>query len=479
MKRRAPRSGALAHRLRRFGAGRLWSRPGTVTRSITLVTTAVALVAVLLTGATSWYLISTGAEAQQRDQLGRQAKVLSRTPAISRLLLDREQRLAGSNGERIAVITPDGDTVGPAADAVDARTRASLLDGESVSTDAYLGGEHVLVEGRPANAGSAVVLTQPYTVVRDSVSRMRRALPLPFAVGLVGAGLAGLQLARRLSRPVTAAATTARRLADGQRGLRAAPGGPRELTDLTGALNILDEALARSEDRQHEFLLSVSHELRTPLTATLGYAEALADGVVGAEELPMVGETLLSETRRLERFVQDLLDLAQLEADDFRVETRPVDLDALVAKAGTVWSDRCARHGVRFRVERPGRPLTVDTDGIRVRQVIDGLAENALRVTPAGAPLVLALAPDGYGVRIEVRDGGPGLTPEDIRIAFERGSLHARYHGIRPVGTGLGLAIVHRLTQRLGGSVTARGHGPEGGACFTVRLPRGPRPTRS
>jgi two-component system sensor histidine kinase BaeS len=78
-----------------------------------------------------------------------------------------------------------------------------------------------------------------------------------------------------------------------------------------------------------------------------------------------------------------------------------------------------------------------------------------------------------------VRDGGPGLTPEDAEIAFERGTLHARYQGIRPVGTGLGLAIVHRLTRRLDGSVTARGHGPEGGACFTVRLPRGPRPTRT
>ncbi|MFD1271406.1 sensor histidine kinase [Streptomyces kaempferi] len=263
-------------------------------------------------------------------------------------------------------------------------------------------------------------------------------------------------------------------MAEGERGLRAAPGGPRELTDLTGALNVLDKALAHSENRQREFLLSVSHELRTPLTATLGYAEALADGVVGPQELPMVGETLLSETRRLERFVQDLLDLAHLETDDFRVETRPVDLDALVGKAGTVWADRCARHGVVFRVERPGRALTVETDGVRVRQMIDGLAENALRVTPAGAPLVLALTPDGDGARLQVRDGGPGLTPEDAAVAFERGTLHARYQGVRPVGTGLGLAIVHRLAQRLGGTVTARGHGPEGGACFTVRVPGRP-----
>ncbi|MCX4572527.1 HAMP domain-containing histidine kinase [Streptomyces sp. NBC_01571] len=461
-------------RVPRYGGGRPWRRPGPITRGITLVTTAVALVAVVLTGVTAWYLVRTGAEAQQRDQLGRQAEVLSRTPVLSELLLDREQRLAGSNGQQVAVVTPGGETVGPATAAVDGRTRTRLLSGEAVSTEASLNGTDVLVEGRPTPGGGAVVLTQPYVVVHDSVARMRRALPLPLVVGLVGGGLAGLLLARRLSRPLTAAATTARRLAEGERGLRAAPGGPRELTDLTRALNVLDAALAHSENRQREFLLSVSHELRTPLTATLGYAEALADGVVGPEELPMVGETLLSETRRLERFVQDLLDLAHLETDDFRVETRPVDLDALAGKAGTVWAGRCARHGVVFRVERPGRPLTVETDGVRVRQMIDGLAENALRVTPAGAPLVLALAPDGDGARIQVRDGGPGLTPEDAAVAFERGTLHARYQGVRPVGTGLGLAIVHRLAQRLGGSVTARGHGPEGGACFTVRVPGRP-----
>ncbi|MFE4552210.1 ATP-binding protein [Streptomyces sp. NPDC056785] len=461
-------------RVPRPGRVRPWRRPGPITRDITLVTTAVALVAVVLTGVTAWYLVRTGAEAQQRDQLGRQAEVLSRTPALSELLLDREQRLAGSNGQQVAVVAPDGRTVGPATAAVDDRTRARLLDGKAVSAEASLDGTRVLVEGRPAPGGGAVVLTQPYLVVHDSVAQMRRALPLPLAVGLLGGGLAGLLLARRLSRPLRTAATTARRLAEGERGLRAAPGGPRELTDLTGALNVLDEALAHSENRQREFLLSVSHELRTPLTATMGYAEALADGVIGPEELPAVGETLLGETRRLERFVRDLLDLAHLETDDFRVETRPVDLDALVGKAGTVWAGRCARHGVIFRVERPDGPLTVETDGVRVRQIIDGLAENALRVTPAGAPLVLALARDGDGARIQVRDGGPGLTAEDAAVAFERGTLHARYQGVRPVGTGLGLAIVHRLAQRLGGSVTARGHGPEGGACFTVRVPGRP-----
>ncbi|MER6632552.1 ATP-binding protein [Streptomyces sp. NPDC000987] len=125
-------------------------------------------------------------------------------------------------------------------------------------------------------------------------------------------------------------------------------------------------------------------------------------------------------------------------------------------------------------MERPGRPLVIATDGFRVRQLVDGFAENALRVTPAGKPLVLALAPEGGGARIQLRDGGPGLTDDDVAVAFERGALTARYRGVRAVGSGLGLAIAHRLTTRLGGTIGAEGRAPEGGACFTVRLP--PRP---
>jgi signal transduction histidine kinase len=182
---------------------------------------------------------------------------------------------------------------------------------------------------------------------------------------------------------------------------------------------------------------------------------------------------------RLERFVGDLLALARLEADDFRLDADGTDLDALVAEAAVTWSARCARHGADFRVKRPGSPLEVVTDGFRVRQLIDGLAENALRVTPAGRPLVLALSPDGGGgAVVQVRDGGPGLTEDDVTVAFERGALTERYRGVRAVGSGLGLAIAHRLTTRLGGTITAGGRAPEGGAAITCPAAGAPGPGR-
>ncbi|MFJ3667221.1 sensor histidine kinase [Streptomyces sp. NPDC090106] len=447
---------------------------GSLAGDIVLLATVVAALAVLLTGLVAWSTARTSAEAQERDQLGRQAQVLSRVPALSSLLLEGEQRLAGANGVQLAVVAPDGSAAGPSAPVLTTATRDRLLSGKTLSTTAALGEETVLVEGRPARNGGALVLTQPMTDVERAASRMQSSLLLPMGTGLVGAALAGALLARRIARPLTAAASVAHQLAAGKRGLHLPPSGPSEAVELSSSLTALDRALTHSENRQREFLLSVSHEIRTPLTVVKGYAEALDDGAVPAEDLPAVGHTLLAEAQRLEVFVGDLLRLARLEADDFHLDVERTDLTALVEEAAETWSPLCARHDVDFRLEHPCSPVVAETDAFRVRQIADGLLENALRVTPAGQPLVLALRTAVGRPVLEVRDGGPGLTEEDAEIAFERGALRDRYRDIRPVGSGLGLAIAHGLTTRLGGTISAHGRASEGGARFTVTLPGGP-----
>jgi two-component system OmpR family sensor kinase len=184
------------------------------------------------------------------------------------------------------------------------------------------------------------------------------------------------------------------------------------------------------------------------------------------------GQVIQRESQRLERLVSDLLDLARLGADQFRLDVAEVDLRETVRACAEVWRVRCERQGVRFRLELRSSAAVVTTDARRIRQVLDGLAENALRVTPAGSQLTLALDSSRPGmVMLQVRDGGPGLAPEDYAVAFERGVLQQKYRGRRPVGSGIGLALAYGLVTRLGGTMTA-GHAPEGGAAFTVWLPR-------
>jgi two-component system sensor histidine kinase BaeS len=283
---------------------------------------------------------------------------------------------------------------------------------------------------------------------------------------------------------------------------------PAEVSELSSALNELTAALETSERRQRDFLMSVSHELRTPLTTIRGYAEALADGVLSedADTAQDAGRTVLTEAERLDRLVADLLTLARLQADDFTLEREQVDAVELAAGAATAWGPSLASKGMELRTELPSVPVPLETDPGRIRQVLDILVENAARVAP-GAPIVIALAapagpvvpavpsgssgpvvpsgssgPSGPGgpavasvpspseLSFSVRDGGPGLSDEDLRVAFDRGRLHRRYRDSRPAGTGLGLALAAQLTHRLGGTIEAA-HAPEGGACFTVRLP--------
>ncbi|MEH1102003.1 sensor histidine kinase [Micromonospora sp. CPCC 205561] len=458
------------------------ARPGrTLTSRAVLVTCAVALVSVLVTAIVAVPLAVRGAERRDREALAAQARLAAEVlrPRLETGRTADEERLVRQlNAQGIDAYLVRAGVPGRAG--LPTRVVRRITEGRNVSTRGLLDGRRTLIEGRALPGGNGVVLARS-----RATAPWRQVLPslwLPLLAGLAAGVTAGLLLARRLARPIRRAADAALRLRAGDRAVRVPVEPPDEVADLADALNGLAAALAASEGRQREFLLSVSHELRTPLTAIRGYAEALADGVIGPAEAAGAGRTVLAEAQRLDRLVSDLLALARLEAADFPLEPVPVDLAGLVADAARTWAGRCAAVGVPFRAEVPAGTVPAYTDPGRIRQVVDGLLENALRVVPPGAPIVLAARPAGAGPVaggvVEVRDGGPGLTDDDLAVAFERGALHQRYRGVRKVGSGLGLALAAGLVRRLGGEIAA-GHAPEGGAAFTVRLPPDPYRTRT
>ena len=427
----------------------------------------VATVAILFAALLTAPLVRSSAQSSARGTLSRQADLLAQLPRAARLTEKADAR-SDVRGLFLGVITPRGVTTG-AATALTPGQRARLLRGGDVSATGVLDDQRVLVEARPVARGGAVVLATSARDVDRAIDKQRRRLLLALALGLLVALAVGVVVANYLGRPLARLAATARRMGGGARGAALPESGTREVAEVADALHQLDLALQTSEERQRRFLLSVSHELRTPLTAIRGYAESLVDGATAPHEVPAVGETMVRESQRLQRYVDDLLALARLEADDFDFRTGPVDVAELVDQAGAAWTDRCTRAGLRLVVERPAEPLVIDSDAVRIRQVLDALADNAVRVCPAGASVVLAVAGAAHRVRLEVRDSGPGLSPADAEVAFEPGVLHDRYAGQRPGGHGLGLAIVHRLVARLGGSVEVH-PAAEGGAAFVVEL---------
>lgn len=444
-------------------------RPASLTGRIVLVTFAVALIAVLVTAVVSVQVVQSVAESQARQQLKAQATALVADAATTSTRLDRLTERLAVLGDRFAVVAADGTVSGPARSSVDQEVVRELQQGRTVSTTTTLGGKDAVLVGIPS-AGGGVVGVRRVADIAAGNAELIRWIIVALAIGLAVATVAGALLARRLGRPMSRLAAGAGELARGHRGVVIADQRVAEIDEVAQALRTLDAALSASEERQREFLLSVSHEIRTPLTAIRGYAEALADGVVPPGETARIGAVLTAESERLRRFVDDLLELARLEADDFAIDPQRFDARATVERAAQAWAAACARVGVEVRVELPDAELPVVTDEMRLRQVVDGLVENALRVTPSGAPIVLGARSDGGNVVLEVRDGGPGLVADDAEVAFERGALRDRYRDVRPVGTGLGLSIARRLVLRLGGTIAA-GVAPEGGAVFRVTVP--------
>src|SRR5688500_1723859 len=409
---------------------------GTLSGRTVLVTAATAVVAVIITALVALPIAVRSANNAARDDLREKSAIAVELLTTERQVA-RERIVARLRADGVDVYLIRRGTVDRAG--LPDRVITQVARGATVDTRGVVGGNAVLIVGRPLRGNtSGVVLTRE--IASGTAARVLGGVWVALLAGLLGGVLAGALLARFIARPLRQAAVAAGRLSAGDRSVRLAVRPPAEVAELASALNQLGAALQISEGRERDFLLSVSHELRTPLSTIRGYAEALADGVVAADGAARAGQTMVAEADRLARLISDLLVLARLEAADLPVSVVPVDLVDLAGSAAEAWAPRCGPDGPVLSTDLPTEPILVATDPGRIRQVIDGLCENALRVVPAGAPLILAVRSDPRGGVLEIRDGGPGFSDEDLAVAFQRGALQQRYRGIRRTGSGLGLA---------------------------------------
>jgi two-component system sensor histidine kinase BaeS len=292
------------------------------------------------------------------------------------------------------------------------------------------------------------------------------------AVTLVVAAVVAATLGRRLTQSLRAAEAATRRIAAGDLSTRVpepAPSADDEVAGLSRSINAMADALARSRGLEQQFLLSVSHDLRTPLTSIRGYAEAIADGAV--EDEAAAAGVILTEARRLERLVHDLLDLARLEAHQFSFTLGPVDLGEVAAGTVDGFRPEAEEDGITLDVRAPGPGPVVHGDADRLAQVVANLVENAMKHARSR---VVVEAPAGGGwATLAVSDDGPGIAAEDLPHVFERLYVARHEPRRRESGSGLGLAIVRELVTAMGGTVAAEPPVPggPGGARLVVRLP--------
>ncbi len=280
--------------------------------------------------------------ATLRD-LSHQADLVARQGQSDIFLRGHLPKLApylARQNERIVVLS----SLGTPSRFVSQKTLAALRAGRGVDGSITIAGTADYFAARAVN-GKGFVLLRPHRNVSTDWLPFLNALAIAAAAGMVLAGLISLLLARLVTRPLGRVALASRALAEQNVSEPVPVEGATELRSLATSFNEMAEQLAIAREAERSFLLSVSHELRTPLASVRGYSEALADGAIAPAE---AAEIIGREALRLERLVQDLLDLARVSRSEFSIDSAPLDLGDVAEEARQRFQAQAESFGLRL-----------------------------------------------------------------------------------------------------------------------------------
>jgi signal transduction histidine kinase len=295
----------------------------------------------------------------------------------------------------------------------------------------------------------------------------------PSSRALRGEALSGLELlivnADGETRRAVASAHPLRQ-ADGR--IYAAIVTINEVTAEALARQELEAARAAAEEANRlkdEFLAALSHELRAPLQPILGWTEVLRRRGEVDEMTSRAVEAIRRNIRQQVRLVDDLLDLSRIVHQKLTLRWETLDLREAVRAAAEPFEEAAVLKRVRVAIDTPAHPVWLWGDGSRIQQIASNLVSNAVKFTPPGGSVTVAVAVDGGEAALVVDDTGEGIAAGELGSIFDAFGQGRRAG--RKGGLGLGLDLVRRLTELHGGRVQAASDGPGRGARFTVHLP--------
>jgi signal transduction histidine kinase len=275
---------------------------------------------------------------------------------------------------------------------------------------------------------------------------------------------AALVLARSITGSLRRVGTASQALATGELSARAPVGGPREIAELAASFNAMAAGLEQLFDARRELVAWASHDLRAPIASLQAMLEAIEDGLASAEDyLP----TLREQVRTLSMLVEDLFELARIDAGVLTLELRRTPVAPLVASALQLLRPEAEARGVALSAEID-QQMEADLAPDKIERVLFNLLTNALHHTPSDGSVAVRAERRASDVLLSVEDSGEGLPAEAPGRMFERfwRADRARSGG----GAGLGLASARGLVEAHGGRIWAENR-PQGGACVSFTLP--------
>ncbi len=439
----------------------------------------------------------TREENAARDELVQQAEEMARDLELAFTLGAEFPQLPIANAERVTqLLRLEGRLIDSASVVVDERGKVvapqplgvrvpreldpSLLAGEQTvthQTELGMVGEVFLVcvpldiSSQPDYYNLAVAKPADALAATASSGLLRYVVIAGGAALLLSIVLA-LYLSGYVLKPLRNLSRGAWELAHGNLDSRVEVTGRDEISELARYFNYMAERIQASSQLQKDFVANVSHEIRTPLTSIEGFSQALLDDMVESEEDKRRYLTIISEeTGRLKRVLEQLLALSRIDAGAWVLQPAPLQVPGYLDTVREKFLPLAREKDIELRVEaRPGIP-TIETDRDTLEQVMYNLLDNALKFTPEGGEVVISADPLPVGgARVQVRDNGKGIPPEELENIFERFSRVERSRSQRYGGSGLGLAVARGLLNLLGGRISVWSQ-PGKGTAFTVELP--------
>jgi two-component system OmpR family sensor kinase len=290
-------------------------------------------------------------------------------------------------------------------------------------------------------------------------------------IGLIASFLLAWLISRWVAAPLQRMSKAATAVADGDYQQSLKLNGPQEVQDLANSFNTMVRKVRSSHQAQREFLANVSHELKTPLTSIQGFAQAILDGAVEeGDARDHAARVIFEESDRLRRLVEDLLDLARIDAGQIEFKRQPVDLKTLIVNVVEKMTLPAREKQVQLESHIAELPPMIG-DGDRLAQVFTNLIDNAVKHTPPQGKVVVRGETVSGWISIHVDDSGAGIPSEDLSRIFERFyQVDKARGGGKTRGVGLGLAISRQIVDAHGGRIVAQSALGKGSR-FTVQLP--------
>ncbi|MBA3646380.1 MAG: HAMP domain-containing protein [Gemmatimonadaceae bacterium] len=428
--------------------------------SVIVVSALIAVVAVIID-----YRVGARMSEEMVSELAREARLVSTQWASGSNAFRLSHTAGAALGHRVTLIRSDGvvggdsefDSIGVtrlenhfARPEVVAARKSGI--GSSRRFSPSRGDEELYVAvAAPQGVARVSVSTK---LASEIISRARRDVLFAGAAALVIATLLALLFAQNVSRPITELRDRARALADNDFTKHPPVAAPGEVGELAATLAQLSERLEALESTRRDFVANVSHELRTPITVIGGFAETLQDPDLAAAQRGEFVGIILANTRRMQRIVDELLDLSRIESGGWVPRPLEFDLDALVAEVIALESDTASKKSLDLIGGISPNASNVYADRTGLRQILTNLVENSIRHTSSGSITIFS-SREGTGTTVGVRDTGEGISAEHLPRIFERFYRVDTGRSRASGGTGLGLSIVRHLTEAHGGHVRA------------------------